>query len=591
MNLEELIYKAEDIMNKNFVKVFSHDTVKYATEAMIKNNLDEVIIINELDRLEGIFTRNDLAKVENVNSKYPEVNIFEDSIINHGTRNVFTVSPQEFARDVRDMMIKKNIGRVPVVKQGKVIGVLTSNNLRDSFYIKIDEMFSLQNNILNNIHEAICICDVDGKVIYWNKSAEKLYKLKACDIVGENVKKHFNNPIIPKVLKEGKPLENIYHEPMTGKSVILSVIPIFNQKNDMIAVVSTDRDITEVVYLSEKLENANAQVEALSKAYSKEFSNNYTFLNIIGKSKKIIEAISLAQKVAPTSASVLITGESGTGKEVFARSIHEASGRNGQFVAVNCSAIPENLLESELFGYVEGAFTGATKKGKMGMFEFANNGTLFLDEIGDMPIGMQSKLLRVLQDGVVNRLGSEKFINTNTRIIAATNKDLDKAIKEKSFRCDLFYRLAIVQIELPPLRERRGDIKNFIDLFIKKISQKEKIDIISVDEEIYEILSSYKWEGNIRELKNVVQRMVVLSTDKKISAKNIPNYILEYNKSQIMGLNNMIIDKYDLEKRVKQLESNLIKEVMNICNGNKVKAAEMLKIKRSTLYYKLNQID
>lgn len=186
-----------------------------------------------------------------------------------------------------------------------------------------------------------------------------------------------------------------------------------------------------------------------------------------------MDSILLAQKVAPSTASVLITGESGTGKEVFAKSIHEASGRSGQFVAVNCSAIPENLLESELFGYVEGAFTGAVKKGKMGMFEFANNGTLFLDEIGEMPIGMQSKLLRVLQDGAIHRLGSEKIIHTNTRIIAATNKDLKKAIKNNEFRSDLFYRLAIVQIELPSLRERKDDIKEFIDIFINQSSKRK----------------------------------------------------------------------------------------------------------------------
>lgn len=589
MNLEELLYKAKDIMSKNVVKVFTHDNVKYVCNLMVKNNLDETIVINEVNKLEGIFTRNDLAEVERIFAKKGDKSIFNEKIINYCTKDVITVSPNDYARDIRDMMIEKEIGRVPVVEDNKVIGVLTSNNLRDSFYLKIDEMFTLQNNILSNIHEAICICDTKGKVMYWNKSAEKLYGLKAEDIVGESVRKHFNNPIIPKVLKEGKAIENIEHKPMRGKSVILSVVPIFNNQNEMIAVVSTDRDVTEVVSLSEKLENANAKVEALSKAYSKEFSNNYTFSYIVGKSKKIMDSILLAQKVAPSTASVLITGESGTGKEVFAKSIHEASGRSGQFVAVNCSAIPENLLESELFGYVEGAFTGAVKKGKMGMFEFANNGTLFLDEIGEMPIGMQSKLLRVLQDGVIHRLGSEKIIHTNTRIIAATNKDLKKAIKNNEFRSDLFYRLAIVQIELPSLRERKDDIKEFIDIFINQSSKKENIEISSIDEEIYNILCNYKWEGNIRELKNVVQRMVVLSNNKRVTVNSIPEYILEYfyGKSK----EDKVIDYYNLDERVKALEMELIRDVMESTNGNKAKAAEILRIKRSTLYYKLSQYD
>lgn len=584
MNIGNLIYKVQDIMNVDYRQVLYSDTVKDVLEIMVSHNLDEVIIVNKENMLMGIFTRKDLTKI---NTEKKE--ILEDDIINYAVKDVITIDPDRLARDARDIMISNNIGRLPVMEKNKVVGILTNNNLRDSFYLKIDEIFELQSNILDNIHEAVCICDTNGRVIYWNKSSEKLYNVKAEDIVGLKVTEHFNNPLIPKVLREGKAIENIRHEPITGKSVILSVIPIYNHKKQMIAVVSTDRDITEVVALSKKLESANAKVEMLSNAYNKEIANNYSFPYIRGKSKKIIESINLCQKIAPSSASVLITGESGTGKEVFAKAIHEASGREGQFVAINCSAIPENLLESELFGYVEGAFTGATKKGKMGMFEFANNGTLFLDEIGDMPIGMQSKLLRVLQDGLIYKLGSEKPIHTDARIIAATNKDLKKSIEEGTFRNDLFYRLAIVQVELPPLRERREDIKDLINLFINQLSEKEKIEIKKIDSRIYDILSSYKWYGNIRELKNVIQRMVLLSSDKCISIDNIPKYILNYKEENFQEESISLEDKYNLEKMVKSLEYKIIKEVMNITNGNKAKAAEIMQIKRSTLYYKLKQ--
>ncbi|GAA0122720.1 MAG: sigma 54-interacting transcriptional regulator [Clostridium argentinense] len=584
MNIGNLIYKVQDIMNVDYRQVLYSDTVKDVLEIMVSHNLDEVIIVNKENMLMGIFTRKDLTKI---NTEKKE--ILEDEIINYAVKDVITIDPDRLARDARDIMISNNIGRLPVMEKNKVVGILTNNNLRDSFYLKIDEIFELQSNILDNIHEAVCICDTNGRVIYWNKSSEKLYNVKAEDIVGLKVTEHFNNPLIPKVLREGKAIENIRHEPITGKSVILSVIPIYNHKKQMIAVVSTDRDITEVVALSKKLESANAKVEMLSNAYNKEIANNYSFPYIRGKSKKIIESINLCQKIAPSSASVLITGESGTGKEVFAKAIHEASGREGQFVAINCSAIPENLLESELFGYVEGAFTGATKKGKMGMFEFANNGTLFLDEIGDMPIGMQSKLLRVLQDGLIYKLGSEKPIHTDARIIAATNKDLKKSIEEGTFRNDLFYRLAIVQVELPPLRERREDIKDLINLFINQLSEKEKIEIKKIDSRIYDILSSYKWYGNIRELKNVIQRMVLLSSDKCISIDNIPKYILNYKEENFQEESISLEDKYNLEKMVKSLEYKIIKEVMNITNGNKAKAAEIMQIKRSTLYYKLKQ--
>ncbi len=585
MNIGELLYKVKDIMNIEFKEVLHSDTVKQVSDMMITQNLDEVIVVDEKKKLMGIFTRKDLSKISTERK-----DLLEDKVINYAIKDVVTINPHKFARDARDIMISNNIGRLPVMEKDKIIGIITNNNLRDSFYLKVDEIFNLQNNILDNIHEAVCICDINGIVTYWNKSSEKLYKVKAKDIVGLKVTEHFNNPLIPKVLKEGKAIENIRHEPMRGKSVILSVIPIYNPKKEMVAVVSTDRDVTEVVSLSRRLESANAKVEMLSNAYNKEIANNYSFSYIGGKSKKIIEAINLCQKVAPSSASVLITGESGTGKEVFAKAIHEASGRNGQFVAINCSAIPESLLESELFGYVEGAFTGATKQGRIGMFEFANNGTLFLDEIGDMPLGMQSKLLRVLQDGVIYKLGSGKPVYTNTRIIAATNKDLKKSIKEETFRNDLFYRLAIVQVELPPLRERKEDIKDLINLFISQVSKNERIEIKKIDNRIYNILSSYKWEGNIRELKNVIQRMVLLSNGDCISVDSIPKYILSYEEEKYFINKDIDLeDKYNLEKMVKTLECEIIREVMNTTGGNKAKAAEILKIKRSTLYYKLKQ--
>ena len=582
MNLSELLYRVKDIMNVNFVKVEEKNNLSDIADLIINNNLDEVIVVDKYDRLRGMFTRKDLARVSRKNDS------MRDSMKDHMIESLITIGPDESARVARDIMVDKGIGRIPVVKDDKVIGVITSNNLRDTFYLKIDEMFDLQNNILDNIHEAVCICDEKGVVSYWNKSAEKLYKLKAKDVIGRPIENHFTNAIILKALKDGEIIENIRHEPIKGKSVILSAVPIYNSKKQVIAVVSTDRDITEVVALSKELESANEKVELLSNAYNREIANNYKFSHIIGKSKKMIDAIALCQKVASTTASVLITGESGTGKEVFAKAIHEASGREGQFVAVNCSAIPEHLLESELFGYVEGAFTGAVKKGKIGMFEFANNGTLFLDEIGDMPIGMQSKLLRVLQDGIVYRLGSEKAIHTNTRIIAATNKNLREAIKDKTFRDDLFYRLAVVQLELPSLRERREDIKELINYFVNNISKYEGILINDIDDEIYEILLNYTWEGNIRELKNVIQRMVVLSNKGHISINSIPEYILNNSKVK-EKIEVDKDDKYNIEERVKSLEYNIIKEVMEITKGNKAKAAEILKIKRTTLYYKLKQ--
>lgn len=577
MEILEHIYKVEDIMNKSFLEVSPIEPLETVVNLMLQNNHDEAVILDGKGELKGIFTRKELAKVYNQESlQQKPISYFAD-------QDFLTVDCYTSVWQVRELMLKNKQEKAWVIQNSQVIGFLGENDIRNSFYSKIKEMFSLQAEILDNIHEAVCICDARGKVIYWNKSSENLYGVGRKDIIGKYVSNFFPQALTLTVLEKKKPIINKRHEPVEGKSVILSTLPIFNQHNELIAVVSTDRDITEQVVLSQKLEYAEKSVEILKNTYSKEIAAKYSFPNIIGKSREIIHVMALAQKVAPTSTSVLITGESGTGKEVFAKAIHEASGRKGQFIAVNCTAIPENLLESELFGYVEGAFTSAVKKGKIGMFEIANNGTLFLDEIGDMPLSMQGKLLRVLQDGVIYKLGSEKPINTNTRIIAATNRNLKEAINTKQFREDLFYRLAVFQLELPPLRNRKEDIKDLIDLFISDVCLNENMEINAIDEKIYYILSSYDWPGNIRELRNVIQRMVVLSHRGNLTSSNIPKYILENIE------NHHGYGQYDLEYKREKLEKALIKEVLELTGGNKQKAAEILKIKRTTLYYKLKQ--
>lgn len=579
MSISELIYKVRDIMTTEVIKVYADENLEDVLNKMIVSYRDEVLIMDESDKLKGIFTMNDMAKVKK------EGISLQSPIIKFAHKNIITIPSDLSVRDARDIMINKNIGRLPVVEENKVIGIVTSNNIRDTFYLKMDELFNLQNNVFDNLHEAICLCDEKGIVRFWNKSAERLYGIRSDEIINKYLQEFFPNALSLKVLKNRKRITNVCHEPVKGKLVALSVAPLYDSKNKLIAVVSTDRDITDAVNLTNQLEYEKKKVEFLEHAYKNEIASKYNFSSIIGKNKKIIDAITIAQKVAPTSTSVLITGKSGTGKEVFAKAIHEASGRSGNFVAINCSAIPESLFESELFGYVEGAFTGAVKKGKIGKFEFANGGTLFLDEIGDMPLEMQVKILRVLQDRIIYRLGSEKAINTDTRIIAATNQDLKKLIDQNKFREDLFYRLAVVQIQLPVLKERKEDIKDLAYLFLEEVSKQEGIKINYIDKRVYRILTNYKWDGNIRELRNVIQRMVVLSSDGKITIDAIPEYILEdtYIEDDVKS------NEFDLEKIVEDVEKSTIKEVMRMVSGNKNQAAKILNIKRSTLYYKLSK--
>lgn len=440
--------------------------------------------------------------------------------------------------------------------------------------------------ILGNLHEAVCVINTSGIVTFWNASSEKLYDIKSKEIVGFHIENFFPNALLLKALNERKTFQNLKHKPKDESDVIISAIPLI-YKGELIGAVSTDRDLNEITNLYMELDREKTKVEILKQQMKEITQDKYYLGKIIGKSKALIDAMTIAKQVAKTDASVLITGESGTGKEVFSRAIHEESDRKGDFIPVNCSAIPSNLLESELFGYVEGAFTGAYKKGRPGKFELANSGTLFLDEIGDMPLLMQAKLLRVLQDGIVYRVGSGKPLKVDARIIAATNKDLHQLMEEGKFREDLYYRLNVVSIIIPPLRERKEDIPELINDFAIEFSEKNNKDNLHISPDAMKILSDYHWKGNIRELKNTIERLVILSKDNEIESKDIPVEIINStNVTSFIGLD--INNSVDLKNAVESFEKNIIMSALSTAKGNKVQAAELLKIKRSTLYYKLN---
>lgn len=323
----------------------------------------------------------------------------------------------------------------------------------------------------------------------------------------------------------------------------------------------------EKVELSKKISSLEQKIE-----------QKYSFNNIIGKSPAIFAAIELGKKVAQTDATVLLTGETGTGKEVFAQSIHYDSNRkNKSFVAINCSAFSKDLLESELFGYKAGAFTGALKD-KRGLLEEAHEGTLFLDEIGEMPIELQSKILRVIETKEYMRVGDTKPQKVDVRIIAATNRTLEKEIDAGNFRQDLFYRLSIFKILLPPLRERKSDIKLFVDDFVKYFSKKfnKKIDTVSF--EYMEKLKHNIWKGNIRELRNVIERSVILSDENTINTDTLPTEI-QYPDIELLDTNLSLVD----------VEKMYIKKILNYTKDNKTDTARILKIGIATLYRKIEE--
>lgn len=331
-----------------------------------------------------------------------------------------------------------------------------------------------------------------------------------------------------------------------------------------------------LLIIARALENKN--IKKTNETLEKRVDYHESFYGMIGHSSKMLKVYEAIKQVARTKATVLIEGESGTGKELVANAIHQISDRAKQpYITVNCAALSEGVLESELFGHEKGSFTGAIDK-KIGRFEAANKGTIFLDEIGEINQVVQVKLLRVLEERVIERVGSNTPINVDIRVIAATNKKLSEEIKEGRFREDLYYRLNVIKIEMPPLRERREDIPLLIDNFIKEFSQVHNIEITNVDKKVYKLLSSLQWEGNVRELRNTVETMVVMSKDGKIDESNIPNWVLT------SSTDDFIIDK---EMTLEELEKKYINHLLSKNNFNKAQVAKILGIERATLYRKL----
>ncbi len=319
----------------------------------------------------------------------------------------------------------------------------------------------------------------------------------------------------------------------------------------------------------------------------KEIAREYSFENIVSKNEKMQKIFDVIKKVAQYRSTVLITGESGTGKELVARALHYNSERSqNPFMPVNCGAIPENLLESELFGHAKGAFTDAIRT-KKGLFEEADGGTLFLDEIGELPGQLQVKLLRVLQDGEIRRIGESKTIQIDVRIVAATVKDLQKEVNEGRFREDLFYRLNVLPIHIPPLRERKEDIPLLIQHFIGKYNQILNKNVADIDHSGLEALMNYKWYGNVRELENTVERAIVLSDKNYIQLENLPVEIQNFKEES--QPEPMPDEEYSIKKASKSLEMNLIKKALKKTKGNHTHAARLLEISHRALLYKIKE--
>jgi PAS domain S-box-containing protein len=374
--------------------------------------------------------------------------------------------------------------------------------------------------ILDHSSDEIFVLDGEKRILYVNQVCEKHYGLKPTDVIGKfNVelfeKGYWKPSIVPEVYRRKEPC---YMRQVTniGAELMTSAVPILNEKGEIDLVVITSTQVETIKMMKAKEEIAESKS-------TQEMTDGAQIITNSGKIKSILE---FCKKVAPTDSNILILGESGTGKSVLAQYIHKISRRkNGPFLAINCAAIPEELLESELFGYAKGAFTGASKLGKQGLIEAANGGTLFLDEIGEMPLSVQAKLLQVIQEKQFIPVGSNKVKNVDIRIMAATNKNLSDMVKGKAFREDLFYRLNVIDIHLPPLSERKEDIVPLIYNFLNKFNQKYNENKV-ISDECLNILIHYSWPGNIRQLENLMERLVIVSNS-IIQLADIPDIINE----------------------------------------------------------------
>ncbi|MDD2476987.1 MAG: sigma 54-interacting transcriptional regulator [Dysgonamonadaceae bacterium] len=433
------------------------------------------------------------------------------------------------------------------------------------------------NTMLNSVHEGIVLLDNAGSVVNINKQAQEMFGVDCFNTLALFLKKYSINQKIRTVLDNGLPLENEFIETSNCKYTC-SIIPVMN-KNVVDYVVLVLHKIDYIQEMEYKIRR---------KLSSHGFVANWVFDDIIGVSYVIQEAVCKAKQYSITNSNILIVGESGTGKEMFAQSIHNTSFREKEaFVAVNCTTLPSNLLESELFGYVEGAFTGAKKGGKVGLFEMAHNGTIFLDEIGEMSLPTQARFLRVLEEREIMRLGDDKLIPVNVRVIAATNKNLRQMMKKGLFREDLFYRLDVLSLRLPSLRERKEDLPLLINCFIKKLFVEYSYSQIEIDPSGMDLLMEYEWPGNIRELKNVIERLVVMYQGQVVTYEKIMSIFSGILYDEEPEQSGILKDDGLLKCKEKELIEKILKE----CDGNKTETSKKLGISRPTLYKKLRAME
>ncbi len=486
----------------------------------------------------------------------------------------------------------------PHCSNGELVGasfLFNEETYYEVFLKKLDSYKNLNRDlkaIFDISYDVIYVSDQHGVTLRVSSACQKLWGKRAEELIGKSVyeleRMGIYNPSVTRKVLEEKETVSLIQSTRTGRRLMVVGTPIKDEHGEIIRVVNASRDITAVDRLQSKLD----ETKQLMEGYKKELEQlrNKTLVNdkIIYQSVEMEKVIALVHRVKDVESTVLIYGETGVGKEVVANLIHQSSNRSeNPFITINCGAIPENLLESELFGYEKGAFTGAMNR-KRGLFELANEGTLFLDEIGEMPLNLQTKLLRVLQERTFVRVGGTEQVKINIRLITATNSNLYEEVKRGNFREDLYYRLNVIPINIPPLRERKEDILSLIQYFLQFFNEKYRLTK-TISNQAIELLQQYQWPGNVRELKNIIERLIVLTERDQISETDLDALLFpiwnEHQSKDDVIINEIIPLKQCIEKAESQL-LKLAKEKYH----HTTEMAKALEVNQSTISRKLRKL-
>ncbi|MDD4600830.1 Anaerobic nitric oxide reductase transcription regulator NorR [bioreactor metagenome] len=575
------------ISRQDFMGIFYANMCRASNEvqALVRSAHNGIIVINSYGIIE-VF--NEAAgRLVGIAANEARGKFIYDVIPNTRLMHVLQTGECEIKSAIEIADHKLTVNRSPICEGSKVVGALAiiedtsqSTDTTQKLATTQQKLEALE-CIFESLKQGIIVVDNNNVIHLVNHSYEDIMGIPREEMLGQTAKDMIENSRMHVVLKTGVP-ELAELQSVKGRTVVVHRIPMFKD-GEIIGAVgeAVFKDISEVDALLQR-EKIFVCTKPAKQIIKDQVPLKTTFESIIGRSRPIVHVKNLAARAAATDSTVLITGESGTGKDLFAQAIHNASWRSSKpMVSINCAAIPTELLEAELFGYDEGAFTGAKRGGKKGKFELAEGGTLFLDEIGDMPLPMQAKLLRVMQDKTFEHIGGEKVKTCDVRIIAATNKPLEEMVQSGAFREDLYYRLNVICLEVPPLRDRKEDIGELIEFLIPGICHRLRVPVKQFSPEALAILRSYPWPGNVRELINTLEQIGATISVALITSKHLPPMVIhQLGRRKAKSETN-----HDQTGR----EKDYISDALKNSKGNKALAAKILGIHRSTLYEKIKK--